>query len=215
MQRRIYRAVLKECNESKGIDVLKSTKTNLQSLADAEKIYYPSIFRYENQVFLYFEFAEAELFPEDFLQEANAHLEIWPGFEGKRKWVLMHDVFHYQQPQSVDEWKRKTKVESFWCRVIRLKPEMISSYIFYHYQYQEENPGLYNKYGIIGIHDNLLFMYIELPDYTESISYKGLLDTSNTPEDWGPLMENHFSPWPDSKGKDDFWRDAEILVSLI
>ncbi len=206
MQRRIYRAIIKAGYEQKAIEQLKLVKER-----QFENL---SLFKYDRQVFLYFEFENEEIFPEVIFTEAKAYLEAWPGFDGYREWVLMHDIFHYQTPQNSNEWKRKTKVEKPWGRVIRLKPEMVASYIFYHYQYQEEKPGDGDKYGIIGIHDDLLFFYCEMPTYLEKPSYQGLLNTDNTPVEWVDLMQKHFKIWPDAKDKNDNWRDAEVLVTF-
>lgn len=215
MQRRIYRAVLIEGKEKEAIERLKAAKQKLVALSERGDIECPSIFRYGKQIFMYFEFSKTEVSPEAIFTEATAYLEQWPGLEKNRKWVLMHDIFHYQAPQNHEEWRRKTKVEMPWGRVIRLKPEMISSYIFYHYQYQEEKPGDGDKFGIIGIHEDLLFFYCEYPTYLEKPTYKGSFDTTNTPLGWGELMGKHFLDWPDASSNDDNWRDAEVIVTLF
>ncbi|MBT3602078.1 MAG: hypothetical protein HOE48_03170 [Candidatus Latescibacteria bacterium] len=55
--------------------------------------------------------------------------------------------------------ERKTPMDMPYGRVIRLRPEKVSSYIFYHYQLQEEHPGRGDKYGLISIHeDKIIFL---------------------------------------------------------
>ena len=81
-----------------------------------------------------------------------------------------------------------------YAKVNRLKAEMVSSYIFYHYQYQEEKPGDWAKYASIYLHENLMFFYLEDPDSPETPPYTGRLDTSNTPGKWTELMNQHFLP---------------------
>ena len=185
MQRRIYRAVLKTGMEQEAIGKLKLAKSRQMDLSGKGIVECPSLFRFNNEIFLYYEFCGIEVHPDDLFTEALDYLESWPGFEGSRKWVPMHDIFHYQAPQSSEEWRRKTKVEKPLGKIIRLKPEMIASYIFYHYQYQEEKPCDGDKFGIIGIHEDVLFFYLEEPTYQEKPTYPGLLSTQNTPNNWG------------------------------
>lgn len=68
-----------------------------------------------------------------------------------------------------------------------MKPEMVSSYIFYHYQLQEERPACGNKYGLISITENLLFFYTEEPVVKEEALYDGRMKTANTPGNWTEL----------------------------
>ncbi|MBC7960299.1 MAG: hypothetical protein H7X94_10560 [Vallitaleaceae bacterium] len=214
MQRRIYRAIIKTGMEEEAVTTLNLAKPRLLDLSNHGSIECPSLFRFNQEIYFYFEFSGLEHCPGDLFIEASAYLESWPGFEGSRKWVPMHDIFHYQAPQNPEEWRRKTKVEKPHGRIIRLKPEMIASYIFYHYQYQEEKPCDGDKYGIIGIHEDVLFFYLEEPTYQEEAAYEGLLKTQNSPKNWGEVMSQHFKKWPDQKYSDDNWRDCEVLLTL-
>jgi len=91
---------------------------------------------------------------------------------------------------------------------------MVSSYIFYHFQLQEEQPGaLGSKYGLISQHENLLFFYMEKPDVAESESYAGHLKTQHTPPNWGDVMDPHFQPWPDDEGER-LWRPIECILAV-
>jgi hypothetical protein len=164
MQRRIYRAIIKAGHEQKAAEHLKLEKERVRLLAKERQIENLSLFKYDQQVFLYYEFEHEEIFPEALFCGAKEYLE------------------------------------------------MVASYIFYHFQYQEEKPGDGDKYGIIGIHEDLLFFYCEMPTYMEEPSYQGLLNTNNTPAQWVQLMQKHFNMWPDAKDKNDNWRDAEVLI---
>ena len=210
MQRRIYRGVLKEEKEEILIEKLRLAKQKLKEVSDSGDIENPSLFRYDKHIFLYFEFATKEFFPEKNMKELSAYLEVWPSFDGYKIWTPMYDIFHYQAPQNNEEWRRKTKVIHPLGRIIRLKPEMIASYIFYHYQYQEEKPCDGDKYGIIGIHEDLLFFYCETPAIIEKPTYAGLLNTKNTPSNWSEIMSRHFLPWIDVR--DSFeWREVTLI----
>ena len=121
-------------------------------------------------------------------------------------------IFVTTQPRDVEHWRRKTVVEMPFGNVVRLRPEKVSSYIFYHYQLQEERPGSGNKYGLIGLHEDLLFFYQERPSVEEKTPAPPSLNTSNTPPNWPELMNQHFAPWPDP-GKPE-WRPATLLASI-
>ena len=75
---------------------------------------------------------------------------------------------------------------------------MASSYIYYHYQLQEERAFHGPKYEIIGMHENLLFGYQEFPAVVEEPVVPGRLRTKGTPDNWGDSrMDLHFQPWED------------------
>ncbi len=207
MIRRIYTAFLKTGKEQYAISKLTETGTLTKNLKNA------SLFRYGKQIFLYFESIGEEISPEDIFDASSDFLEECPGMDGPRYWVMMYDIFHYQAPQADKQWRPDELRGKPVGRVVYLKPEMIASYIFYHYQYQEEKPGDGDKYGIIGIHGNMLFFYLEEPTYHDRPAYKGTLSTNNTPDNWSALMKEHFLCWPDQKGTDDNWRNTEVLIS--
>jgi hypothetical protein len=124
----------------------------------------------------------------------------------------MMDIFHFSRPQNVEHWRRNSLVETPFARVIRLRPEMVSSYIFYHYQLQEERPGMGDKYGLITLHEDLLFFYQERPRITEEAPSAPTLQTQNTPSNWQELMTLHFALWNDPG--DSQWRLIDYLTSI-
>ena len=162
---------------------------------------------YEDRIFMYFEseLESGEIKPEDIISK---NIKPFPNGE---LWQSMSDIFHYSRPLGHEHWKRKIASKKPFYRIVYLKPEMIASYIYYHFQYQEEKPGDGDKYGIIFITGNLLIMYTELPCEKETLKYDGLLSTNNTPENWGELMSKHFQPWDDFKGE---WREMEKTVKI-
>ena len=100
------------------------------------------------------------------------------------------------------QWERKIPKEPFF-QINQLKPEKISSYIYYHFQYQEEYPGDWDKYGSIYLFGDLLVFYLENPTEVETVKTAGLLTSKNTPIDsWDNLMEQHFA---------DHWRPITVL----
>lgn len=151
--------------------------------------------------------------PELLLPGAGAALSAWPGEPRRRLFVPMADIFHYQRPAEGDHWRRTGQTESYG-RLARLKPDKVSSYVFYHYQYQEEKPGDGDKYGIIGLNENLLFFYAERPSTVELAPYEGTLTTRNTPEDWGAVMQPHFIEWPDKQENEKIWLNLKRAFDI-
>ena len=133
----------------------------------------------------------------------------------------MMDIFHYNSPQSVEHWHRDTPPEACTARVICLRPEMVNSYIFLHYQMQEEKPGAGDKYGQISIHENLLLIYMEQPATNEAPLHQGRLRTAHTPPNWHEVMFPHVQPWDDDEEKGGWkretgrplWRLIELVCS--
>jgi len=110
----------------------------------------------------------------------------------------MIDVFHFNEPASCGHWLRKEPVERRVGRVAHLNPEMAASYIYFHYQLQEERVFLGPKYEIIAMHENLLFGYQEFPAVVEEPVLPGKLSTTGTPTNWNDSrMDIHFQPWED------------------
>lgn len=175
-----------------------------------------SLFRWEAHFLLYWESIAQALTPETIFGALPDLLESWPGGANlqpptARSFVPMMDIFHCLAPESVEHWRRKQPIERIWGRVARLKPEMVSSYIFYHYQLQEEQPGSFDKYGIISLHENLIFFYQELPAIVEEPRWVGKLTTSHTPPNWHEVMFPHFHLWEDAPAGQEIWREVELV----
>lgn len=171
-----------------------------------------SVFRLASTFFVYWESVGRAIAPSALFGDMRAVLEDWPGEAVPRSFVPMTDIFHCQTPASVDHWRRTQPIERWSGRVARLKPEMASSYIFYHYQLQEERPGSFDKYGLICLHETLMFFYMELPSIVETPSVKGKLATNHTPDHWQDVMNPHFERWTDAPPGQDIWRDAEWVA---
>ena len=123
----------------------------------------------------------------------------------------MIDIFHFDTPLNEKQWKRTLPVEDRAGRLARINPELLSSYIYYHYTLQEAKRDRGNKYCVIGLHENFIFLYEEFPaEFTKS-SFVGKLDTGMHVENWQTLMFPHFMPWPDAP--DENLRKLETLLS--
>ncbi|UJF31538.1 hypothetical protein [Paenibacillus hexagrammi] len=198
MKRWMYRAQLQQGLEHEGLHRMKENHT-AAALAAAGLLMTAAGYSWNQQLFIYYECVERDIAPEELLPGMEAYLVDWPGGQAPaRKWVPMVDVFHFNAPASFEHWMRKEPVERRVGRVAHLKPDMISSYIYYHYQLQEERAFLGDKYEIIAIHENLLFGYQEFPKVVEEPLLPKKLHTQGTPANWNDSrMDLHFQPWDD------------------
>ena len=78
-------------------------------------------FKFEQALFLYYE-SEHDITPRDLLDDLSYILESWPGLDHKRDWIPMVDIFHYNEPQSIEHWRRKSRPERSIGRILKLKP---------------------------------------------------------------------------------------------
>lgn len=153
-----------------------------------------SIFAYQRTLCIYmettdpgFEFSWPELLVEG--------VECWPGEGTPRTVVKMMDVFHDGVPADEHSWREGRSIEGRSASLARLNEAWVSSYIFYHYQMQEEYPESFNKTYLIGLHEQLIFSYHETPTVVTRPRPRGLLSTEQTPKDWHAVMLPHFQPW--------------------
>lgn len=171
-----------------------------------------SLFHYGTQLFLYYESTAQSVDPHELFAHCENALQTWPGTDQPRRWVPMMDIFHYQQPISEKHWLRSNASSRPYARIAHLKPDKVARYVFYHYQYQEEKPGDGDKYGMIALHENLMFFYSEDPATVETPPYSGSLSTSNTPHDWAAVMEPHFIPWNQTEEQPQIWLEIPLII---
>ena len=129
--------------------------------------------------------------------------------------LRLNDIFHDDVQTDDVPWRRPDwKPARRAGKLARLKPEMYASYVFLHYQLQEEQPRLFSKYYTIGSFGPYIFSYDELPGIVEP-PRAGRLDTKRTPADWPAAMLPHFEPWgPEVSEGEQLWRETESLFHL-
>ncbi|WP_248924244.1 hypothetical protein [Paenibacillus hamazuiensis] len=197
IKRMIYRAAWEKGREEAGIRALRESGQAVR-LVERGELMTAAAFTWRGNLFLYYECMDREVAPDEVAGAAVPYLADWPGQAEPRKWILMIDVFHFNEPASAEHWLRKAPVERRAGRVAHLKPDMMASYIYYHYQLQEERAFHGDKYEIIAMHENLLFGYQEFPKVIEEPVVPGRLQTKGTPENWADSrMDLHFQPWDD------------------
>lgn len=210
VSRVMARACLEESGEA-GIRYLQ-TGGEAARLIREGRLMTAAGFRWKHNVFLYYECLEEALLPEELLPLAGQFLTDWPGEDTPRQWIPLMDVFHFNAPADAAHWRRRTAPERQAGRVAHLRPDMAASYVYYHYQLQEERAFPGPKYEIIGMHENLLFGYQEFPAVVEEPVLPGKLATTGTPEVWtDSRMDLHFQPWPDGHL---YFKPAETLFAL-
>ena len=215
MKRMLYRAQIKACGKKELTqEKLMTCIPDLNLLIQKEKIMKISAHRLGDFLFIYYETIDEVIPPDQLFGSLESELLPWPGMEYERYFIPMIEIFHYNKPLNNEHWERKQKEFAPYVRIAYIKPDMMASYIYYHFQFQEEKPGGGDKYGIIGMHENLLCFYMEKPFTIEEPSYKGALKTHNTPENWKGAMIPHFIGWTDAPPGQELWKETENLISL-
>jgi hypothetical protein len=193
-------------------DALPATAEHWKEHLQVGSLLAASLFQWRDNLFLYFESPDPTFGATGVMGALGDALLPYPAQPGD-PWVRMMDIFHYGEPASDGPWQRSNPAASSKLRINRLRPGMYASYIFYHYQLQEEYPGIGDRYGIIGVHDDLIAFYDEEPPTVESGRRPGRLTTRNSPRDrWQELMQEHFQPWEDTN---EAWRLAAKLLQAF
>ncbi|WP_054023568.1 hypothetical protein [Bacillus sp. FJAT-28004] len=143
-------------------------------------------------------------------------LERWPCENEPRYSIPMLDIFHDGMPTDPASWRGNRHVDKRIGSFARLNPNMAASYVFYHFQKQEEMPESFNKTYIIGAHGPLLFSYYERPSSLSETKKKGILSTNNSPapSDWHTVMQPHFKPWKHGGDQQEYWQQAELIYGF-
>ncbi|MCB0128847.1 MAG: hypothetical protein KDE58_41560, partial [Caldilineaceae bacterium] len=217
IHRSIYRAEAKGGQEAAAVAALCAQAHELVLGTAPGDLLTISLLRWARQIFAYWESIDEPRTPERIFGLCAEQLEPWPGAATPRTFVPMMDIFHYLAPENlhgdpVEAWRRKAPVAQVWGRLARLQPSMVSSYIFYHYQMQEEKPGVGDQYGIISLHEDLIFFYQERPAVVRAAEKPGKLQTTNTPPHWHDVMFPHFHRWDDAPPGQEIWREIEPLL---
>lgn len=195
-----YKAIIKEKKEQEVENFCTLHKEELRELYyDTKKIMNVNAFVSGRELYVYIESCQEEIFPDVLFSGVEAHLCLWPDGENKYFYPLT-EIFRFHEPQSHEQWERKQKPDCCAALIAKIVPELTASYIFYHYQLQEEQPGNGDKYGRIFLMGDTTFFYREFPQVQETPSYQGKLNTQNTPpsDQWQSLMGEHFLFWDDS-----------------
>lgn len=138
-----------------------------------------------------------------YIETKNEESEILKSINEENR---LFEVFHFCPSEEADTWIKERSDPKAVISFIKLKPDKISSYIFYHYALQEEASGKRLKYYSIFISGALLINFHESPQVLYDPNVKGSLDSSiSQRDDWNEYMKTHFLPG-------ETWRRGEILL---
>ncbi len=195
-----YKAVIKAEKQKEVEEYLVLCERDIQKrYYETGKVMSVNVFGFEMELYIYIESCDETVYPEQLFPELENMICEWPDGSGKYFYSML-DIFHFNQPQSIEHWERKKRPDYCFAMIARLIPEMTARYIFYHYQFQEETPGMGDKYGRIFLMGDVALYYGEVPEIEEPPVHKGTLSTRNTPvgDEWQSLMGTHFVWWNDS-----------------
>lgn len=214
----IYRHQLKARIHKGAVDtfsqILNEEKNQIAASLSAAGINLFKLFKFDNLLFVYAESIDPVLTLELPAKVTSALIDS-PGDFGDRKFVPMLDIFHDAIPRVESEWREPGAPITSLGSIVYLRPEKYCSYVFYHFQLQEEGLRKFNKHYIIGALENCLFSYQELPAVIDATNHDRILHTNVSPENWVELMGEHFQPWPEGLDIEKPWKSMEEIFSYV
>lgn len=180
-----------------------------KAVADG-KLLSGTVFTLEDQIFVYYE-CTVPFCIEEYLPKIGEYVYLWPGQAKPRPYIPMVKLYQSIPMEEVRDWKRKKPVTPY-LRVSRMDIDKLQSYIFYHYQLQEEEPGHNGRYlGIWDSEDWCVLYNEENSERPIDTDYQGKLSTHDCPiSQWHEYMTPHFIFWPDGEK----YHDADILLHV-
>lgn len=215
VHRYMYRGLLKN-DKIELQPLLDKQKANLQQKKADGLLLTCALFVHERNLFLYYETVDQVLQPSEVLPNLNNYLQQWPADDKETYWSSMADIYHSSVPIDVTHWRRSEPVKKRVGRLGRPWPDHVASYIYYHYQLQEERPANMRtgKYTLIGFAQPFIFFYGEEGSPADTVLVPQKLKTRNTPANWDlwqSIMRPHFKPWPEPF---DFLRPMSCVLEM-
>lgn len=221
MKRLLYYSQLRRDSESEFRQMVNTDIESLRRDWSAQGLYDVSIFVLQQFVFIYAEAGSSSEYAEwRWPRYYGRILETWPlvplsmghpsGSTDSLE-VPLIAIFHDGVPSDCSSWRDHRHIDERIGSVACLRPEMAASYIYYHFQKQEEAASSFNQTYMIGMFGTLIFSYHELPSLTSGHKPQGLLHTRQSPIHWHDAMLPHFIPWKDESGNDILWMQMERI----
>ncbi len=209
-----FRAQIRDGAGPAIIQALSAEKNQIDSELLRDAVLFLKIYQFGNQIFVYLE-SELQISTLNLPKSISDLLCTWPGKIQIRKSVPMMDIFHDGIPRTDAVWRASDVPRKSIGSIIYLRPEKYCSYVFYHFQLQEEGLRKFNKYYLIGAHENCLFSYQEVPAEIDSSNIGSILTTNNSPENWAELMGQHFQPWQEEAGIEIAWKAMDEIYAYL
>jgi len=200
MKRTIRRAQILAGREAVTLARLQELTPAVQQRIADEQLLTISLFRWQRNLFLYCEYIREEIPPAELFSPLEELLEPWParskaavgaddgGFPlqpaGERG-ALAAEAAAGKTPR---QGRADLAGQGGQLRLLSL-PVAGGAGL----------PG--GKYQFIGLHENMLFLYDELPQVREPLVHEKGLKTTGTPANWeDSRMDLHFIPGPTASG---------------
>jgi hypothetical protein len=164
----IVRKQFRGCLKS-GIDqdsfLLSTAEVNerARDLVKKNVLWNASAFIHGNMIFLYEEAAEGFETPGNFLKPLEQYLKPWPEADGDCFFAPMYPVYYHDRADDPEDWEKNRTGKKRIGRIAFLKPEKLTSYVYWHTAIVKEGLFKGDKYQFISIHENVLFSYFEEP----------------------------------------------------
>lgn len=193
------------------VKYIKSCRSNFRKAIKKDRLQCVTVFVLGDQIFLYYE-SNVPFEISDYLPEISEYVYMWPGQSELRPYVSMVKYFQSVPMEAVPDWKEARKGRKPYLSISRMKLDKLSSYIFYHYALQEEQPGSNGRYVAIWGNEEWCVLYGIKNSWDKYESeYVGKLDSKNVPEKWRDTMVPHFNRWPVS---DRIYRQGKIILNV-
>lgn len=99
-------------------------------------------------------------------------LERCPQFGGDVFWTYMHPVFWFDEPTSVDSFRRGRQPDARCGRIAHFYPDTVIDYVVHHQLIAREGLAVGDRYQFISVLDDVAFSYFETPRDREQVNIR-------------------------------------------
>lgn len=211
VRRLVYVSQIKPSGLERFLERMYAVSAHLHQRLASEGVRRCTVFRHDRKLFIYAECAsDSRGF--EWGSDFDGLLELWPQDERQADCCPMTDIFHYHDAGTFDKWRGDYVADRRIGLLARVKPDMVASYVYYHFLRQEEMPGSGNRTYMIGYYGSYLFSYQEHPVVIEKLPPR--MRTKLVPDDWDAAMAPHFNDWSDTGEEQRIWRQLEQVFSF-
>lgn len=217
IERASYRAVVKkDVSESTLADAVACAARDAERLIGSGELLTAGMYRHGDQLFCYLEHIWDDLGDKGARPDLTAMRcapETWswldglvvpfPTINGPRAWAYMYPVFWFDEPESVEYYRRDPAPDERCGRIAVLYPDKLMEYVCHHQAIVKEATFVGDRYQFISIHDDVLFSYFERPRDRGQRSISGVEGPSAEIERWVAAdPASHFDHFPEANGDD-------------
>lgn len=171
VQRGSFRAVLRDADTAHTAPAFAALTDALRTQQAQGYLLTASLYRCENQLFLYAEWLGAAFTPAGLAPQLDALLIPWPPAipltpgtpAAPRLWAEMQPYYYHAVPGRPDDWMRDRRPEQRRGRIALLPADRWCSYMEHHLRLVSEGKIAGDRRHLICVHENVLFSYFEEP----------------------------------------------------